>query len=172
MTMTNAEIVADYRQARNKRAQIGILADLNSTDAGTIMDILREAGELIPRDRLDSDKEGSHRQGARSGYGLHHQRRERLAEAQGPAVQRRPGGSGRTGDRALVGCAGGLPAARRLPAPPPVSCAAACCGTQWRGVVLVQQATNPSVQIRLDRGRAPMTMPVGRVRTQIELRIF
>lgn len=56
MTMTDAEIVANYRQAKDKRAQIGILADLNDTDAATIMDILREAGESVPRARLDSDK--------------------------------------------------------------------------------------------------------------------
>lgn len=56
MTMTNAEIVADYRQAKNKRSQIGILADLNSTDAGTIKDILREAGEPLPRSPLDGEK--------------------------------------------------------------------------------------------------------------------
>ena len=56
MTMANVEIVADYRQAKDKRAQIGILADLNSTDAATIKDILREAGELLPRTPLDSEK--------------------------------------------------------------------------------------------------------------------
>ena len=56
MTMTNAEIVGDYRQAKNKRAQIKILADLNDTAADTIKEILRKAGEHLPKTKLDSDK--------------------------------------------------------------------------------------------------------------------
>lgn len=51
MTMTNAEIVANYRQSKNKKAQIGILADLNVTDCATIKDILRQAGERVAEDR-------------------------------------------------------------------------------------------------------------------------
>lgn len=53
MTMTNAEIVADYRQAKNKRAQIKILADLNATGMSVIKEILRDAGEVLPRAPLD-----------------------------------------------------------------------------------------------------------------------
>ncbi len=56
MTMTNAEIVADYQQAKDKRAQIGILADLNQTDKAAIKDILRDAGVPIARGPLDIEK--------------------------------------------------------------------------------------------------------------------
>lgn len=53
MTMTNAEIVADYRQAKDKRPQIKILADLNATGMSVIKEILRDAGEVLPRAPLD-----------------------------------------------------------------------------------------------------------------------
>ena len=66
MTMTNAEIVADCRQAENKRSQIRVLADLNNMDTATIKDILREAGEHLPGRRPSIDKakaEALYRQG-------------------------------------------------------------------------------------------------------------
>lgn len=66
MTMINAEIVADYWQAKNKRSQIQVLANLNNTDAATIKDILREAGEHLPGRRPSIDKaraEALYRQG-------------------------------------------------------------------------------------------------------------
>jgi hypothetical protein len=44
MTMTEKEIVKSYNEAKHKKAQIGILADLNCCDSSTIKDILRENG--------------------------------------------------------------------------------------------------------------------------------
>lgn len=44
MNMTNNEIVRNYQQAKNKRQQIEILADLNETDKDTIKGILKAGG--------------------------------------------------------------------------------------------------------------------------------
>lgn len=44
MMMTEREIVKSFREAKNKRQQIGILADLNCCDSSIIKDILRENG--------------------------------------------------------------------------------------------------------------------------------
>lgn len=44
MQMTNEEIVRNYNEAKNKTAQIGILADLNCCPKSEIRNILREAG--------------------------------------------------------------------------------------------------------------------------------
>ena len=49
MNMTPAEIVADYRQSKTPMKQIGILADLNVCTRQEIVDILREAGEELPK---------------------------------------------------------------------------------------------------------------------------
>nr|DAY82855.1 MAG TPA: gamma delta resolvase [Caudoviricetes sp.] len=44
--MTVDEIVTSYRQARNRQAQIGVLADLNVCTRKEIKDLLAEAGAL------------------------------------------------------------------------------------------------------------------------------
>lgn len=49
MQMTNDEIAREYREAANKRAQIRILAQLNTCPVETITDILAGAGEDIPK---------------------------------------------------------------------------------------------------------------------------
>ena len=43
-TMTDGEVVTSYRQAKNKREQIGILADLNLMTVEQVREILRAAG--------------------------------------------------------------------------------------------------------------------------------
>lgn len=48
MEMTHEDIVASYRQAKNKSTQIGVLADLNLTDKESIRAVLIDAGELPP----------------------------------------------------------------------------------------------------------------------------
>lgn len=48
MTMTPAEIVADYKQAKQPMKQIAILADLNGVRKEQIVQILREAGAELP----------------------------------------------------------------------------------------------------------------------------
>lgn len=48
MTMTEEEILRDYRQAKTKQKQIGILAELNACDKAEIKRILTEAGEQLP----------------------------------------------------------------------------------------------------------------------------
>lgn len=40
MEMSNDEIIRNYRAAKNKKMQIGILADLNCCDKQTIKDII------------------------------------------------------------------------------------------------------------------------------------
>ena len=50
MTMTPAEIAKSYREAKNRRAQIGVLADLNACKKADILAALVEAGELTPED--------------------------------------------------------------------------------------------------------------------------
>lgn len=47
--MTDGEIIASYRQAKNKKKQIGILADLNGMTRAEIEDILIAAGFKIKR---------------------------------------------------------------------------------------------------------------------------
>ena len=44
MTMTESEIVKDFKEAKNKRQQIDILADLNATTPDVIKTILRANG--------------------------------------------------------------------------------------------------------------------------------
>jgi len=48
MTMTNEEIVRDYRQAKSPSKHIQLLADLNQCDKGSIIKILTEAGVKLP----------------------------------------------------------------------------------------------------------------------------
>ena len=52
MTMTPAEIAKSYREAKNRRAQIGVLADLNACKKPDILAALVEAGELTPEDAV------------------------------------------------------------------------------------------------------------------------
>ena len=47
MPMTYYEIAASYRQAKDREAQISILADLNDCDRQTIREILVEEGETV-----------------------------------------------------------------------------------------------------------------------------
>lgn len=48
MVMTNEEIIRDYRQAKSKFIQLGVLADLNQCDRKVIAQILADAGEELP----------------------------------------------------------------------------------------------------------------------------
>ena len=48
MVMTNEEIIRDYRQAKRKSIQLGVLADLNQVDRKVIAQILADAGEELP----------------------------------------------------------------------------------------------------------------------------
>lgn len=50
MTMTPAEIAKSYREAKNRRAQIGVLADLNACKKADILAALVKAGEITPED--------------------------------------------------------------------------------------------------------------------------
>ena len=52
MTMTPAEIAKSYREAKDRRAQIGVLADLNACKKPDILAALVEAGELTPEDAV------------------------------------------------------------------------------------------------------------------------
>ena len=49
LPMSKGEIVASYRQAAKPAAQITVLADLNACSKERIEDILREAGEPLPK---------------------------------------------------------------------------------------------------------------------------
>ena len=46
--MTKQEIIQEYRAAKNKVKQIGILADLNQVDKQTIVTFLIDVGESVP----------------------------------------------------------------------------------------------------------------------------
>lgn len=46
--MTHEEIIRNYRQAKNKKRQIQILADMNHTTKQAIRELLREAGVPLP----------------------------------------------------------------------------------------------------------------------------
>ena len=50
--MTPAEIAKSYREAKDRRAQIGVLADLNACKKPDILAALVEAGELTPEDAV------------------------------------------------------------------------------------------------------------------------
>lgn len=51
LPMSKGEIVASYRQAAKPAAQITVLADLNACSKERIEEILREAGEPLPKKR-------------------------------------------------------------------------------------------------------------------------
>lgn len=52
MTMTPAEIAKSYREAKNRKSQIGVLADLNACKKADILAALVEAGEITPEDAV------------------------------------------------------------------------------------------------------------------------
>lgn len=56
MIMTNEEIVRDYRVAKNRTKQIGILADVNMCSKREIVEILLEMGEEVPGNFLSKGK--------------------------------------------------------------------------------------------------------------------
>lgn len=62
MQMTNGEIVASYRQAKNKKEQVKILAELNACKIEEITKILVEGGvapNQLPRNRENKAPEKS-----------------------------------------------------------------------------------------------------------------
>ena len=56
MVMTKDEILRDYRAAKSKQNQIGVLADLNCCKARDIVNILLEAGEHVPGNFLPGER--------------------------------------------------------------------------------------------------------------------
>lgn len=61
LPMSESEIVASYRQAAKPAAQITVLADLNACSKERIEEILREAGEPLPKKRgCQKQTEGTH----------------------------------------------------------------------------------------------------------------
>lgn len=56
MQMTTDEILRDYRAAKSKQNQIGVLADLNCCKARDIVNILLEAGEHVPGNFLPGER--------------------------------------------------------------------------------------------------------------------
>ena len=61
LPMSESEIVASYRQAAKPAAQITVLADLNACSKARIEEILREAGEPLPKKRgHQKQTEGAH----------------------------------------------------------------------------------------------------------------
>lgn len=61
LPMSESEIVASYRQAAKPAAQITVLADLNVCSKERIEEILREAGELLPKKHgRQKQTEGAH----------------------------------------------------------------------------------------------------------------
>ena len=61
LPMSESEIVASYRQAAKPAAQITVLAELNACSKECIEEILREAGEPLPKERGHQKRtEGAH----------------------------------------------------------------------------------------------------------------
>ena len=61
MQMSNADIVKMYREAKDKKAQIEILADLNACGKEKILDILKDGGVSpaeMPRNRKKPESDG------------------------------------------------------------------------------------------------------------------
>ncbi len=56
MTMTNEEIIREYREAKTPMKQIGILADENQCSKKEIVDILLAAGEQVPQNFLNKPR--------------------------------------------------------------------------------------------------------------------
>lgn len=59
MQMTKQEICQSYREAKNKKAQIGILADLNVVTTDYIKEILNEGGELNRKPKTEVKKKAA-----------------------------------------------------------------------------------------------------------------
>lgn len=57
MVMTDEEVVRNYRQAKDRKGIIQILADLNATNKNSILDILERAGEIKPMEEQKADKQ-------------------------------------------------------------------------------------------------------------------
>ena len=65
INMTEADIVINYRQAKFKYKQIGILADMNLTGRGAIIEILRRHGVYEePKNKKTKGKESNGRKKA------------------------------------------------------------------------------------------------------------
>ena len=61
MQMSNADIVKMYRESKDKKAQVEILADLNVCEKETIIKILKENGVSqaeLPRNRKKTERGG------------------------------------------------------------------------------------------------------------------
>jgi len=56
MEMTNEEIVYRYRNAAQRNQQIQILAELNLCERETIVQILEDAGEEVPKRKYNKKK--------------------------------------------------------------------------------------------------------------------
>lgn len=56
MKMTESEICREYREAKDKRAQIRILADLNVCEKNQIMKVLLSNGYALPPERKRTDQ--------------------------------------------------------------------------------------------------------------------
>lgn len=54
MWMTEREICLSYREARDQKEQIGILADLNASSKDRIVSILRDGGETVDWHRMNT----------------------------------------------------------------------------------------------------------------------
>ena len=59
--MTENEIVRSYQEAKNKKQQIGILADLNNTTSDRIKEIIENAGALVKPGRPKATVKGCHK---------------------------------------------------------------------------------------------------------------
>lgn len=59
MQMTEQEICQSYREAKNKRAQIEILADLNLATTDYIKEILKKGGELSRKPKAEAPKKAA-----------------------------------------------------------------------------------------------------------------
>lgn len=57
MEMTNGEIITSYRQAKDKKKQIEVLADLNMCSKDEIVEILKEQG--VPHRELPRNRGGN-----------------------------------------------------------------------------------------------------------------
>lgn len=64
MEMTPFEICQNYREAKNKREQIMILAQINCTDQATIKMILKDEGLELPRGPVKGQKQQPHKRKA------------------------------------------------------------------------------------------------------------
>lgn len=62
MQMTESEIVRNYREAKNKREQITILADLNRCEKEEIVEILLKNGESERTSKKEKAKEETRRE--------------------------------------------------------------------------------------------------------------